>query len=305
MKKILLLVLLGLLSLPVHAQKNALFIYGNTPMNASDVLISNQLATLGFTVEAIRDNVTYTAQALGKDIIVISRTIGSGNVLFNGVHKWLDVAIPIINLESDNYDELLMTATSAGYGTQGSRTTLNIVRSDHPLAAGLDAGIVTVRDSNGTIVWGVPNSEAVVIAEQNDNSARKTIFAYDTGDLLFDNYGFVGPTAAGRRIGLFLENNFPAAMNANGWALFDAAVNQGVDTASRMLQAAIGVKVDGIVGPKTLAAAWRKNGTNVVLEIAAQRGYRYGCTGHFTRFGLGWMRRLMDSTSVSLEELQQ
>jgi lysozyme family protein len=39
--------------------------------------------------------------------------------------------------------------------------------------------------------------------------------------------------------------------------VFDAAVNQGVVRAVRLLQGCLGVEVDGIVGPETLAAAKR------------------------------------------------
>ena len=38
---------------------------------------------------------------------------------------------------------------------------------------------------------------------------------------------------------------------------FDAAVNCGVGQAARFLQHAVGVTVDGIVGPLTIAAAWK------------------------------------------------
>jgi len=35
----------------------------------------------------------------------------------------------------------------------------------------------------------------------------------------------IGGTAPARRLGFFFQSSVPATLNANGWALFDAAVN--------------------------------------------------------------------------------
>ena len=80
--------------------------------------------------------------------------------------------------------------------------------------------------------------------------------------------------------------------------LFDCAVNQGVGFAARTLQAALHVAVDGVIGPQTVAAAARAGNDPlpVVVEIAARRAVRYAGSGGFSRFGYGWMRRLMDVT---------
>ncbi len=49
----------------------------------------------------------------------------------------------------------------------------------------------------------------------------------------------------------------PALPQALALVHFDAAVNCGVGQAARFLQQAVGVTVDGIVGPVTIAAAWK------------------------------------------------
>lgn len=49
----------------------------------------------------------------------------------------------------------------------------------------------------------------------------------------------------------------PALPQAMALVHFDAAVNCGVGQAARFLQQAVGVTVDGIVGPVTIAAAWK------------------------------------------------
>lgn len=73
--------------------------------------------------------------------------------------------------------------------------------------------------------------------------------------------------------------------------VFDCAVNQGPYFARRNLQASIGVKTDGIIGPKTLEAA-RQDPESALPELAARRARRYGTTPGFDDYGLGWMRRL-------------
>ncbi len=76
----------------------------------------------------------------------------------------------------------------------------------------------------------------------------------------------------------------------------DAAVNQGPYDAIEFLQASARTLTDGIIGPKTIAAVNRKDTYDFVEEYAARRGEDYMENGRvqLNKFGLGWMRRLMD-----------
>ena len=49
--------------------------------------------------------------------------------------------------------------------------------------------------------------------------------------------------------------------------VFDSAVNQGTDAATMLLTAKIAVKVDGVIGDKTLSAANNRTVFNIQLEI--------------------------------------
>lgn len=92
------------------------------------------------------------------------------------------------------------------------------------------------------------------------------------------------------------HNDYWNAVKAEGlpdvWRLivFDCAVNQGVDAAIKMLQAATGAKVDGIIGPMTLHSA--RAYTVALPEYIDLRVKRYFATKGFRRFGQGWIRRL-------------
>jgi uncharacterized protein (TIGR02594 family) len=76
---------------------------------------------------------------------------------------------------------------------------------------------------------------------------------------------------------------------------FDAAVNQGVSGAAHMLQQAVGVEMDGEIGPVTLAAVAARPIQQTLGVYAEIRRQRYRALAHFWRFGKGWLRRV-DST---------
>lgn len=78
---------------------------------------------------------------------------------------------------------------------------------------------------------------------------------------------------------------------------FDCAVNQGVGFAARCLQQALGVTVDRVIGPQTIGAAARANQGELINEMAAHRGVRYGGNPNVPVYGLGWFRRLFDITA--------
>lgn len=73
--------------------------------------------------------------------------------------------------------------------------------------------------------------------------------------------------------------------------VFDAAVNQGISVAIRVLQGVLGLTQDGIIGPKTIAAASVAGSEKVALYLA-DRAMRYAKTANFDTYGRGWMKRM-------------
>ncbi len=86
--------------------------------------------------------------------------------------------------------------------------------------------------------------------------------------------------------------------------VLDAAVNHGVRTASRWLQASVGVTADGIIGPVTLAAVRRVDAAETVLLFNATRLEFYTDVTTFTRFGRGWTRRVAGNLRYAVEDLR-
>lgn len=78
------------------------------------------------------------------------------------------------------------------------------------------------------------------------------------------------------------------------YALFDAAVNSGPRQAVKWLQRAAGVPDDGVLGPKTLAAAHALNADALRSKILAQRLKLMVSLPTWPSFGRGWARRIAD-----------
>lgn len=95
---------------------------------------------------------------------------------------------------------------------------------------------------------------------------------------------------------------------------FDSAVNEGVPTAIPHLQRTLGVKVDGIVGPDTLAAAdsatrlLLANGSHreLLAEMTSRRLQRYRSLARADTFFRGWARRsvlvALHASNVAISE---
>lgn len=83
---------------------------------------------------------------------------------------------------------------------------------------------------------------------------------------------------------------------------FDAAVNMGVGTAARMLQAALGVPEDGQIGPQTLAAPGLTYPKAVLFKLNAARAAKYRSLSTFPVFGKGWLARLANVTAQATKD---
>ena len=77
-------------------------------------------------------------------------------------------------------------------------------------------------------------------------------------------------------------------------ATFDFGVNSGVSRASRYLQAVVGAKQDGVIGPATVAAVNSRRAADVVRGICARRLSFVQGLKTFATFGRGWSRRIAD-----------
>jgi hypothetical protein len=199
--------------------KQVLFLTTGTP-TAGDLAVQNRLLQLGFNVTRVTDTASQSSDANGKDLIVVSSSVGSGNIST----KFTASAVPLINCEQAIYDELGIDANNVGGATITGQTQINIVDCAHPLAAGLPNGLTTVLSAAGSIVLlGTPVASAQIVA--NGTDGRPSLFGIEAGAEL--NPARIA-NAPARRVGMFLEAT--TFMTADGLKLFDAAVAWAMST---------------------------------------------------------------------------
>ena len=176
MKKMFLFAVCFIALVNAHAQqKQVLFLTSATP-TSGDVAVSNRLASLGFVVTRVADTASQTSDANGKDLIVVSSSVGSGNIST----KFTASPVPLLNSESAIYDELGMDANNVGGATFGGQTQIDIVDCTHPLAGGLSLGLNTVLTAPGNVVvLATPVASAQIIARATDT--RPSVFFIEAG----------------------------------------------------------------------------------------------------------------------------
>lgn len=76
-------------------------------------------------------------------------------------------------------------------------------------------------------------------------------------------------------------------------AVFDVAVNSGYDRAIKLLQGALGVTQDGVLGPKTLLRAQDLPPGTVIENLCNRRLHFLKSLSTWNTFGKGWSTRVL------------
>jgi len=84
------------------------------------------------------------------------------------------------------------------------------------------------------------------------------------------------------------------------YVVFDAAINSGPGRASKWLQTCVGVKPDGGIGPKTLAAVRSFNAKQLVEDYSKRRLSFMMDLPTWPTFGKGWSKRVSEVQAVGL-----
>lgn len=87
-------------------------------------------------------------------------------------------------------------------------------------------------------------------------------------------------------------------------ALFDCAVNQGAGIAPVLLQRALGVTADGIIGPITRKAAAAANEDDALVQFLGWRLRRYAFTAGAATYMRGWANRVLELQCFALTGLE-
>ncbi len=202
-----------------------LLVAGAVPVNASETAIQNRLQSFGMVVRTILTGDAVPNDATNLAVIVISSSVTSGDIT-----KYRDVPVPLINWEWLAFDGLGMA--DADYTSIAGQTDIEIVKSNHPLAAGLPAGMVTIFSSaSAQIAAAYPVANATVVANAADGSGSAVLFGLEKGDAL-STITAPGLKAPARRVGIFLGGDTFTQLNTNGLKLFDAALAWSLNRAS-------------------------------------------------------------------------
>ncbi len=135
------------------------------------------------------------------------------------------------------------------------------------------------QDPGGETNWGISKRSYPNVDIQNlTREQAKEIYRKDFWDVLGD------------------------AHPAIKFQVFDFAVNSGVGTAIRKLQAAIGVADDGKWGAVSASKLKAMDLNDVLMRYAAQRLLFMTSLSVWDRFGRGWARRIAGQLNYAAED---
>lgn len=100
----------------------------------------------------------------------------------------------------------------------------------------------------------------------------------------------------------WLRYNCEQMPDAVAYQFFDAAVNHGFGNASRMLQRAVGVLDDGIIGKYSLEAINRNPISDTLMMLNGERLNFYIRLKNFDRYGKGWVNRVAQNLRYGAQD---
>jgi hypothetical protein len=188
----------------------------NALINA-DPSLAAWLRAKGYTVTLFTANAStpedLRAAAEGKDLVLLSESIGSTSVLdpagdVIGVFTLKDADVPVISLEPFMYDNADWTARTEdgsnnfvdfgnsgrsevdGIGLGDARDSIYVQDLAHPITEGFD-GRLQVYSELYSFNFGIPSEDAEVLASLEEDGSYPTLWIYEEGDRLVD--GSVAP----------------------------------------------------------------------------------------------------------------
>ena len=183
----------------------------------SDAMVADRLTSMGFQVNVANDNGIQEADAFGQKLLVISSTVGSGNI----GNRFRNTPVPTVLWEEANQDDFGMTSDEPDFtrGLTEASTTIEIALPEHPLAGGFAAGSLAIMKETQPMAWGYPEEDAIIIAHNSNDPDQAVLYAYDEGGEMLS-----GLMAPARRVLLPMSDDAFAALNEAGLMLFDAAI---------------------------------------------------------------------------------
>ena len=141
------------------------------------------------------------------------------------------------------------------------------------------------RDPGGETNWGVTKRTAMA---NGYTSNMKTMTRQQAYEIYYRAF--------------WLRYNCEQMPDAVAYQFFDAAVNHGFGNASRMLQRAVGVLDDGIIGKYSLEAINRNPISDTLMVLNGERLNFYTRLKNFDRYGKGWVNRVAQNLRYGAQD---
>lgn len=100
----------------------------------------------------------------------------------------------------------------------------------------------------------------------------------------------------------WVKNGIDQLPKAMQYQMFDASINHGFRNATKMLQRAVDVADDGIVGKNTMKAVGQYDQLNLVLLFNNERLKFYTDIRTWSQYGKGWARRVAGNLKLGSED---
>lgn len=195
---------------PDFESGRVLLVVDEDAQSEGDAAIAALVTRRGFAVDRIDDDVVGSSDGEGCVAILVSATVDAGSV----GERFRDVPSPVVLWEDNLFDDMGMSDDDETQRVD----ELSIVDDDHTMAAGL-SGIVSIFDEEQSVSFATPGPGAFLIAQSVARTPLAAIFGYEAGDPM------PGGTAAGLRIGLFLEEDSILELTDDGFAMVEAALD--------------------------------------------------------------------------------
>ena len=89
---------------------------------------------------------------------------------------------------------------------------------------------------------------------------------------------------------------------AISYQMFDAAINHGMNRATKLLQKAVGATADGAIGPNTMGKVKDTELNDLLFKFIAERLQFFTDIRTFNKYGRGWSRRIAHNLKLAAED---
>lgn len=207
-----LFVLLFAVSTAIAAGEKLVLVGSGEP-DPKDNLLVEYLEEWGYVVEPHEHLAKHPVNLAGVDIVFISESTVSGNIL--GAYE--DSTVPVVNAETWTYDDMGFTANDGTFNSDAG-DELTIVDTEHPITEGFEGDIAVSKPAAQLMTCGGFEGDVDILAVRADNEDLVAISVYEAGAKTIK-----GSTKA-RHVNIFPHSTGWAMVTDDGWELIHRSI---------------------------------------------------------------------------------